>query len=203
MSSKRFRIALSFAGAHRPFVAQVAEILAARLGRDKILYDKYHEAEFAQAGLAFDLPELYHRETDLIVAIFCPGYLGREWCGLEWRAIYGLIKQPDLAKTVMLSRFEKAEGRGLYGLAGFVELDDKTPAQFAALILQRLALVDGTGTTTSPSPAPNKPSKAIEVWQRKLDFLEVQLARASSASQKFELQEEIVEAKGKIAELSQ
>ena len=148
MSSKRFRIALSFAGDHRPFVKQVADILAAQLGQDKILYDKYHEAEFANADLAFELPELYHRQTDLIVVIFCPGYLGREWCGLEWRAIYGLIKQPDLVKTVMLSRFEKAEGRGLYGLAGFIELDDKTPAQFAALILQRLSQVDRTSTAT-------------------------------------------------------
>ncbi len=149
MPSKRFRIALSFAGAHRPFVAQVADLLATHLGQNKILYDKYHEAEFAQADLAWDLPDLYHRQTDLIVVIFCPGYLGREWCGLEWRAIYGLIKQPDLVKTVMLSRFQKAEGKGLYGLAGFVELDDITPAQFAALILERLARVDGTSTTTS------------------------------------------------------
>ena len=134
-------------------MAQVAEILAARLGRDKILYDKYYEAEFAQADLAWDLPELYHRETDLIVVIFCPGYLDREWCGLEWRAIYGLIKKPDLVKTVLLSRFQKAEGKGLYGLAGFVELDDKTPEQFAALILQRLALVDGLGTGAPLPPA--------------------------------------------------
>ncbi len=134
-------------------MAQVAEILAARLGRDKILYDKYYEAEFAQADLAWDLPELYHRQTDLIVVIFCPGYLGKEWCGLEWRAIYGLIKQPDLVKTVMLSRFEKAEGRGLYGLAGFVELDDTTPAQFAALILERLALVHSAGTGAPLPPA--------------------------------------------------
>ena len=153
MSSKRFRIALSFAGVHRPFVAQVADILAKQLGQDKILYDKYYEAEFAQADLAWDLPELYHRQTDLIVVIFCPGYLGREWCGLEWRAIYGLIKQPDLVKTVMLSRFEKAEGRGLNGLAGFVELDDTTPAQFAQLILQRLALVQGSGTGANLAPA--------------------------------------------------
>ena len=145
MSSKRFRIALSFAGERRDFVAQVAEILAKQLGKDKILYDKYYEAEFAKPRLALSLPELYHQQTDLIVVVFCPDYRKKEWCGLEWDAIYGLIKQ-EREDEIMLSRFEKAEGRGLYGLAGFVELDDKTPAQFAQLILQRLALVDDGGT---------------------------------------------------------
>ncbi len=175
MSSKRFRIALSFAGEHRPFVAQVAEILAAQLGKDKILYDKYYEAEFAHADLAWDLPQLYHEQTDLIVVIFCPGYLGKEWCGLEWRAIYGLIKH-DLAKTVMLSRFEKAEGRGLYGLAGFVELDDKTPEQFAQLILQRLARHDGTGSgpghSSFTTPPSNLPGGYIgQIFLGREDFL--------------------------------
>ena len=44
--SKRFRIAFSFAGEKRNFVAQVAGILAKRFGEDHVLYDKYHEAEF-------------------------------------------------------------------------------------------------------------------------------------------------------------
>ena len=51
MSAKRFRIAFSFAGEKRDFVAEVAAILAERFGEDKILYDKYHEAEFARRDL--------------------------------------------------------------------------------------------------------------------------------------------------------
>ena len=45
--SKRFRIAFSFAGEKRDFVAEVATILAMHFGEDRILYDKFHEAEFA------------------------------------------------------------------------------------------------------------------------------------------------------------
>ena len=51
--SKRFRIAFSFAGEKRDFVAQVAGILAKRFGEDRVLYDKFHEAEFARSNLAF------------------------------------------------------------------------------------------------------------------------------------------------------
>ncbi|HKO35621.1 MAG TPA: tetratricopeptide repeat protein [Pyrinomonadaceae bacterium] len=79
---KRFRIAFSFAGEKRDFAAKVARILADRFGEDKILYDKFHKAEFSQANLAFDLPKLYHDSTELIVAVFCPDYPNKEWCGL-------------------------------------------------------------------------------------------------------------------------
>lgn len=57
MGDKRFRIAFSFAGEKRTFVAKVAEILAEQLGREHILYDKYHEAELARRDLGIYLPE--------------------------------------------------------------------------------------------------------------------------------------------------
>ena len=72
--SKRFRVALSFAGEKRIFVEQVARILTEQFGKPSILYDKYHEAEFARADLAFHLPALYHDEADLVVAVICKDY---------------------------------------------------------------------------------------------------------------------------------
>lgn len=139
--SKRFRIAFSFAGEKRKFVAQVAAILAKRFGEDRILYDEYHEAEFARDELAFHLPPLYQR-SDLVVAVLCKDYETKEWTGLEWRAIYGVVKKRK-NKKVMLCRFNRAKGKGLFGLAGLVELDRKTPAAVATLILQRLAINEG------------------------------------------------------------
>lgn len=137
--SKRFRVGFSFAGEKRAFVAEVAEILARQFGRDGILYDRYHEAEFATADLAFHLPKLYGVDVDLVVGVFCKEYNVKEWTGLEWKSIYGLLKQKN-NQTVLLSRFDHAEPEGLHGLAGFIELDDKTPVQFADLILERLAI---------------------------------------------------------------
>lgn len=142
VKEKRFRIAFSFAGEKRDFVSKVAAILAAKFGEDKILYDKYHEAEFARSDLAFYLPDLYEQEADLIVAVFCPDYERKEWCGLEWNAIFGLLKRRRIDE-VMLARFEYQEGRGLRGLEGAIDLDHKTPEEAATLILQRLALNEG------------------------------------------------------------
>ena len=101
---KRFRVGFSFAGEKREFVAEVAEILARQFGLDGILYDKYHEAEFATADLAFHLPKLYGVDVDLVVGVFCKEYNAKEWTGLEWQSIYGLLKQKNKL-TVLLSRF--------------------------------------------------------------------------------------------------
>src|SRR5688572_27062400 len=114
MSSKRFRIAFSFAGEKRDYIVKVTRLLADRFGEAAVLYDKFHEAEFANADLAFDLPALYKSESDLIVAVFCPDYEHKEWCGLEWRAIFSIVKE-GRAKQVMLTRFDHTDGKGLHG----------------------------------------------------------------------------------------
>src|SRR5215213_2576829 len=130
--TKRFRIAFSFAGKKRDFVAEVAAILTRRFGRERILYDKYHQGEFSRGDLAFYLPDLYEKEADLVVVVFCPDYENKEWCGLEWNAIFGLLKKRN-ADEVMLTRFGGVEGKGLRGLAGYTDLDEMTPEQAASV----------------------------------------------------------------------
>jgi hypothetical protein len=141
-SVRRFRVALSFAGEKRYFVDQAARILARHFDEEKILYDKFHEAEFARSDLGTYLPDLYNANSDLVVVVVCPDYDQKSWTGLEWVAIHDLLKQRK-ESDVMLCRFEYATVRGLYSTAGFVELDDKTPHQAVSLILQRLALNEG------------------------------------------------------------
>ncbi|HEX7174195.1 MAG TPA: AAA family ATPase, partial [Pyrinomonadaceae bacterium] len=142
MESKRFRIAFSFAGEKRDFVKQVAAILAERFGEAAILYDKYHEAEFARYDLGIYLPKLYGEQSDLIVPVLCPDYDAKRWTGWEWLHIYGLLTKSD-GQRVMPTRFEYAEVDGLSHAAAFIELDDKTPDDLARLILERLALNEG------------------------------------------------------------
>jgi hypothetical protein len=135
---KRFRVAFSFAGEKRQFVEEVAQILVRQFGQDAILYDKFHEAELARPNLAIYLPKLYAEEADLVVVVVCMDYHAKEWCGLEWRAIYGLLMK-RFDHLVMLMRFDRVELEDLYGLPGFIDLEDKTPAQAADSILERLA----------------------------------------------------------------
>lgn len=158
LSAKRFRIAFSFAGEKRDFVADVAAILVQNFGKAAILYDKYHEAEFARTRLGRYLPKLYHDDSELIVVVICSDYAQKEWCGLEWDAIFDLLKK-HLDDKVMLCRFNHATVEGLFSDAGFVELDDKTPEQVTNLILERLAVNEGKPKDhyTKPAIADGKP----------------------------------------------
>ena len=142
MSAKRFRIAFSFAGEKRAFVKEVADLLALQFTEAAILYDKYHESEFARRDLGIYLPELYHKQSDLVVVVVCQDYDIKQWTGLEWTAIHDLLSQRK-HDEVMLCRFYRGAVTGLYSTAGFVELDHKTPQEAAALILERLALNEG------------------------------------------------------------
>ena len=140
--TKRFRIAFSFAGEKREFVEQTAKLLADRFGEAAVLYDKYHEAEFARHDLGIYLPQLYGKQSDLIVPVLCARYDVKRWTGWEWLHIYGLLTRED-GHRVMPSRFEYAQADGLSPASGFIELDLKTPERFATLILERLALNEG------------------------------------------------------------
>lgn len=152
VSTKRFRIAFSFAGEKRDFVEQVADLLAKRFGQEKILYDKYHEAEFAVFNLGIKLPKLYGEQSDLIVPVLCPDYDAKRWTGWEWVHIYGLLTKTD-GHRVMPSRFDYANADGLSPAAGFIELDHKTPDEFVVLILERLALNEGLPKNHYTQPA--------------------------------------------------
>ena len=68
---RRFRVGLSFPNEYRNLAADTAQSLAKRYGKEQVLYDKYHKAEFAKPGLNFDLPLLYKKECDLIVVFLC------------------------------------------------------------------------------------------------------------------------------------
>src|SRR5215213_5388997 len=158
-TDKRFRIAFSFAGEKRAFVAQVAAILARRFGREHILYYPYHEAEFALYDLGIYLPKFYREQSDLVVPVLCPNYDEKRWTGWEWVHIYVLLTKGD-GKRVMPTRFEYAEVDGLSEAAAFIELDDKTPDYLATRILERLALNEGKPKDfyTRPSSSDARPA---------------------------------------------
>ena len=71
-SSRRFDVALSFPGEHRPFVKEVAEHLAAAFGEARVLYDDWYDAEFARLGLDVELPISIARNRNSSRFFFIP-----------------------------------------------------------------------------------------------------------------------------------
>ncbi len=157
--SKRFRVALSFPGEQRTFMASVADRLATRLGRDRVLYDDFYTAEFARPDLDTYLQRLYHDESELIVVFVSEDYERKEWCGLEWRAIRDLIKKRQV-ESVMPCRFDMTEIPGLFSTDGYVWIGERSPREVADLILQRLE-ADNSVAPSPPQSSSGRSSQRI------------------------------------------
>ena len=137
VNAQRFRVALSFPGEHRAFLANVAAHLARNIGKERVFYDAYYEAELARPDLDTYLQAIYHDQSELIVVFLCADYERKEWCGLEWRAIRDLLKKKQAA-MIMPIRFDNTHIPGLFSIDGYVNVDERSPDAIAALIMQRL-----------------------------------------------------------------
>jgi hypothetical protein len=137
VTTRRFRVALSFPGEHRARVEKIAGALADKLGRERVLYDKWYAAEFARLNLDVYLSKLYLDESDLIVVFLSEGYEAKEWCGLEWRTGLDLIRRKQYDR-LMLLRFDDADVPGLYSIDGYLDISKMGDEAVAADILKRL-----------------------------------------------------------------
>ena len=209
---KRFHVALSFPGEHRFFVEEVASHLASLVGRERVLYDKFYEAEFARPDLDIYLPNLYRTASELVAIFLCADYTKKRWCKLEWRFIRQLICTSDASRIMFLSfdNIGAVPELGILSGDGYVSIGKRTAQEIAEIILQRLQIGnekpgvpqghDVTPTTCESKSSPPSPS-AIDVWQRKLAFLQTEEAKIADAEQKFAIQQRIEEAKEKIGQL--
>src|SRR2546425_4204093 len=138
--NRRFTVALSYPGERREFVSLVAACLSERLGQSKVLYDKYHEAEFAQPDLDVYLPTLYRTASDLIVIFLCDEYALKRWCKLEWRSIRQLLDTAEKSRIMFLS-FDEVGAIPEIGILsgdGYAFIGQRSPEEIAGLIFQRL-----------------------------------------------------------------
>jgi hypothetical protein len=137
----RFRVALSFPGEKREYVAAVTAEVKKRLGRDTVFYDRDFTAQLARPNLDTLLQRIYLSNSDLVVVFLCAEYERKEWCGLEWRAIRNIIKNKN-DHAIMFMRFDHADISGAFSIDGYVDLDEFTPLEAARMIVERVRLND-------------------------------------------------------------
>jgi hypothetical protein len=148
----RFQVALSFPGEHRPRVAKIASRLADTLSQDKVLYDKFHSAEFARPNLDTYLPTLYHQHSLLLVFFLCGQFTQKEWCGLEWRAGRDLLKRGE-DNRLMFLRLDQSDIPGLYSIDGYLDIESSSEEDVTKAILERLSIVRAHVTGLPAPPA--------------------------------------------------
>ena len=141
-ATKRFRVALSFPGEYDDRVRAIAERLAVRFGQNRVLYDKFHDAEFARPDLDVYLPDLYRTQSDLIVVFLCPEYAKKRWCRLELRAVRQLIGSTDSSRIMYLSFGDPGDltEMGILPGDGFIDIAKLSAEAVEAKIGARLGL---------------------------------------------------------------
>ena len=154
-AGRRWDVALSFAGAQRDYVEQVAQALKARGVR--CFYDADEQTDLWGKYLAEELPRIYARESAAVVVFLSADYAGRDWTRLERRAAFSRAVA-EAGVYVLPARFDDSELPGLLPDVVTIDLRRYTPAQFADLIVEKLAnLATGPpppgGTGWSPAGA--------------------------------------------------
>ena len=150
---RRFRVALTFPGEKRDAVERIADALAKTYGRERILYDHYHIAEFAVPNLDVLLPRLYVQDADLIVVFLCPEYAAKRWCNLEWRHIRQLLATASEGRIMFVAFGDPGDLSeiGILPGDGFAPIGDLSAADAAALIQARIE--------KRPTPPPRRRSR--------------------------------------------
>ncbi len=133
---RRFAVALSFPGELRGIVEPIAQELKNEFGPERVLYDRFHEGEFARPNLDLYLQKLYHEQSDFIVVFLCADYAKKEWCAIEWRAVRDLIKSRRDG-DVMLLRTDTGTVPGIFSIDGYVDVIGRAPTEIAGLIKAR------------------------------------------------------------------
>jgi TIR domain len=158
-------VALSFAGAQRPYVEQVANALKARGVR--CFYDADEQIDLWGKYLAEELPTIYGEQAAAVVVFVSAEYAARDWTRLERRAALGRAVR-ERREYVLPARFDDTPLPGLLSDMVAVDLRGRTPQQFAAMIadkLPRLAVAASAPSADAGAPAwdlePAPPAGAV------------------------------------------
>jgi TIR domain len=135
-SRRRWDVALSFAGAQRGYVEQVAGALKARGVR--CFYDADEQVRLWGTHLVEELPRIYGRESAAVVVFISADYADGDWTRLERRAAFSRAVA-EAGVYVLPARFDDSELPGLLPDIVAADLRGYTPEQFADLVVAKLA----------------------------------------------------------------
>jgi hypothetical protein len=128
-------VVLSFAGAQRDYVGQVADVLRARGVR--CFYDAGEQIELWGKHLAEELPAIYGERAAAVVVFISAEYADRDWARLEGRAALDRAV-PERREYVLPARFDDTPLPGLLSGTVVVDLRGRAPQQFAEMIADKL-----------------------------------------------------------------
>ena len=134
----KYHVAPSFAGEDRNYVEKVAAQLTA--DGVSVFYDKYEEVELWGKDLYTHLKEVYEKRAVFTVMFISEHYQNKLWTNHERKAAQARAFEDSDKEYILPAFFDKAiEVPGLTKTTGHISLANRSPEQFANLIVKKLS----------------------------------------------------------------
>lgn len=132
-----YEVALSFAGAQRSYVEQVARILQAR--GVAVFYDEFEKVALWGTNGAEVLHEIYSARASYVVMFVSEEYVAGDWPLLEKRAaLSGAIQARR--EFILPVRFDDSVVPGMPSTTIYQNANETSPAEIAGMICDKLGL---------------------------------------------------------------
>ncbi len=158
---RRWDVALSFAGAQRPYVKRVAAALRARGVR--CFYDADEQIDLWGRYLAEELPVIYAERASVVVVFVSADYAAGDWTNLERRAALNRAVR-ERREYVLPARFDDTALPGLLSDMVAIDLRAITPERFGMMVADKLGRLEVIASGTAP-PTPEM-RNGEDRWQR-------------------------------------
>jgi len=134
----RWDVALSFAGAQRPYVEELAAVLKAHGVR--CFYDADEQVYLWGKHLAEELPAIYAEQAAVVVVFVSKEHAARDWTNLERRVALSRAAR-ERREYLLPARFDDTALPGLLSDMVAVDLRNRSPEQFAGMVLDKLNML--------------------------------------------------------------
>lgn len=134
--SKKFHVALSFAGEDRAYVEAVAKALQGE-GVD-VFYDKFEEADLWGKDLYAHLSDVYQNRAVFTVVFVSDAYSKKLWTNHERKSAQARAFAESREYILPAVFDETVEVPGLLKTTGHIALPGRSPAELAKLIVEKL-----------------------------------------------------------------
>ena len=135
----RFKAAFSFPGELRGRVSKIVEFVKDELPTGSVFYDDDFTAQLARPNLDNLLQTIYLNNSDLVVVFLSGDYEKKMWCGIEWRAVRGIINNKS-DHSLMFIRSDNAEIPGVFAHDGFIDINRFSDKEIAGFVVERIKL---------------------------------------------------------------
>lgn len=132
-------MAFSFPGELRQRVSEIVANVKDELPTGSVFYDDDFTAQLARPNLDSLLQTVYLNNSDLVVVFLSGDYEQKMWCGIEWRAVRGIINNKS-DHSLMFVRSDNAEIPGVFSHDGYIDLNRFTDKQVADFVMERIRL---------------------------------------------------------------